>query len=213
MVLSKVLSGSIGCLTSGIDDEHNEKRKHLCLWWIGYWEFDIRIWLIEVEERTMSVRVETIADLETFVGNQLGTTSWRELPFDQIVDFANATGDQQWIHVDAERIEKESPFGAPIAHGYLTLSLVAGLFFEVLDLSGMAMVINYGCNKVRFPNPLKANQRFRLVLALASLRPVGDWCEAIMHATIEIEGEKKPACFAEVVYRLLPRSEAGDTST
>lgn len=159
----------------------------------------------------MSVRVQTIGDLEVFIGQQLGVSDWRSLPFEQIVSFANATGDRQWIHVDAERIERESPFGAPIAHGYLTLSLVAGLFFEVLDLSGFAMVINYGCNKVRFPNPLKSDQRFRLVLGLVGLRPVGDWWEAIMHATIEIEGEPKPACFAEVVYRLLPRTDSEET--
>lgn len=153
----------------------------------------------------MALTVSSIADLQPLVGTVLGTSSWKTLPFSQIVAFAEATGDRQWIHVDAERIAKESPFGAPIAHGYLTLSLVAGEFFEVLQLEGFRMVINYGCNKVRFPNPLKAEARFRLSLALTELKQVGDWWEMLMAATIEIEGQAKPACVAEVVYRLLPR--------
>ena len=121
------------------------------------------------------------------------------------VAFADATGDHQWIHVDRERIAAESPFGAPIAHGYLTLSLVAGLFFEVVEIGGMKMVINYGTNKVRFPHPLKEGARYRLALALGDVAEKGGgWIEAIFVASIEIEGADKPACVAEVVYRFLP---------
>lgn len=152
----------------------------------------------------MPTRIASVDDLQAHVGASLGQSSWKELPFQQIVAFADATGDHQWIHVDAERIAKESPFGAPVAHGYLTLSLVAGLFFEVLELDGFKMVINYGCNKVRFPTPVKAGSRYRLSLSLQSLTKVGDWWEAVMGATIEIEGASKPGLFAEVVYRFLP---------
>jgi len=153
----------------------------------------------------MPTIIASVEDIQTHTGQALGHSDWAELPFSQIQAFADATGDQQWIHVDEERIAAESPFGAPIAHGYLTLSLVAGHFFEVVRLEGFPMIINYGCNKVRFPNPLKAGNRYRLSLAMTSSRQVGDskWWELSMAAAIEIEGEKKPACAAEVVYRVL----------
>jgi acyl dehydratase len=153
----------------------------------------------------MPVSLSSVADLQAYVGKPFGVSAWAELPFEQIVAFANATGDHQWIHVDKERCAKESPFKTPIAHGYLSMSLVAGKFFEILDLSGFKMIINYGCNKVRFPNPMKAGARYRLSLGLTALNEVGQgWVEGVMSATIELEGEKKPACVAEVVYRFLP---------
>ncbi|MEN0063142.1 MAG: MaoC family dehydratase [Myxococcota bacterium] len=151
----------------------------------------------------MPTRFSSVADIEAHVGKVLGSSEYREMPFSQIVAFAEATGDHQWIHVDREKAEN-GPFGAPIAHGYLTLSLVAGLFSEVLELDGFKMIINYGCNKVRFPNPMKENARYRLTLELQSFRPVKDWIEMIMGAAIEVEGEDKPAVFAEVVFRVLP---------
>jgi acyl dehydratase len=126
------------------------------------------------------------------------------MTYERILAFAGATGDHQWIHVDRERIAKESPYGAPIAHGYLTLSLVAGGFFDVLELAGFAMIINYGANKVRFPSPLKEGDRYRLSLSLGDVTEQKGWYEAIFVATIEIEGGKKPACVAECVYRFQP---------
>ncbi len=152
----------------------------------------------------MKTRLASVEDLQANVGELLGVSEWKEMPFSRIQAFADVTGDQQWIHVDRERIAAESPFGVPIAHGYFTLSLVAGLFFEVLELEGFKLVINYGCNKVRFPNPLKEDARYRLSLTLQSTRQIKEWWEIVFAATIEIEGERKPACFAEVVYRLLP---------
>ena len=103
----------------------------------------------------MPVRIEGAAGLAAYANQPIGSTDWEPMTFERIQAFADATGDHQWIHVDRERIAKESPFGAPIAHGYLTLSLVAGRFFELLELDGFAMVINYGTGKVRFPNPLR----------------------------------------------------------
>lgn len=137
-------------------------------------------------------------------GADLGATAWRPLPFETIVAFADATGDHQWIHVDRARALAESPFGAPIAHGYLTLSLIAGQFFELVELQGFKLVINYGCNKVRFPNPMKADARWRLAMKLGEVKPAGEWIECVFLASIEIEGATKPACVAECVYRLLP---------
>lgn len=157
----------------------------------------------------MSVTITSAADLHALSGKALGASDWRTMSFERIQNFAEATEDHQWIHVDRERIDAESPFGAPIAHGYLTLSLVAGLFFEVITLDGMAMVINYGTNKVRFPNPLKEGDRFRLAIAMGEVTDKkGGWVEAIFDATIEIDGADKPACAARCVYRFLPADAA-----
>jgi acyl dehydratase len=145
------------------------------------------------------------AGLRALAGSSLGATEWAVLPFEQIRLFADATGDHQWIHVDRERAERESPFGAPIAHGFLSLSLVAGKFFEAVTLEGFQMIINYGTNKVRFPSPLKVDSRYRLALTIQDVKEVGGgWLEAVFVATIEIEGSAKPACVAECVWRLLP---------
>ena len=144
------------------------------------------------------------AELKQHSGKDLGSTGWQTMTMDTIRKFADATGDHQWIHVDEERARKESPFGGPIAHGYLTLSFVAGLFFELVETRGFKLTVNYGANKVRFPNPLKAGARYRLSLKLGQVSEVKEWMEAIIHAAVEIEGEAKPACAAEVVYRFLP---------
>ena len=149
--------------------------------------------------------VSGAAGLNDLMNVDLGATEWTTLSFETIEAFADATGDHQWIHVDRERIAKESPFGAPIAHGYYTLSLVAGRFFELLELAEMAMVINYGTNKVRFPSPLKEGDRSRLSIRTQSVTEKGKgWIEVIFLAAIEVEGSEKPACSAEVVYRFLP---------
>ena len=153
----------------------------------------------------MPVRIEGAAGLAAYANQPIGSTDWEPMTFERIQAFADATGDHQWIHVDRERIAKESPFGAPIAHGYLTLSLVAGRFFELLELDGFAMVINYGTGKVRFPNPLKEGDQFRLTIQLGEVTEKrGGWYEAIFHAAVEVEGAAKPACAADCIYRFLP---------
>ena len=153
----------------------------------------------------MPVPIHGADGLRTHANRSLGASAWREMTFERIVAFADATGDHQWIHVDRERIAKESPFGAPIAHGYLTLALVAGRFFDLIDLQGMDMVINYGTNKVRFPNPLKEGDRFRLSIDLGEVTEKRKgWVEAIFLGSIEIDGAPKPACVAECVFRFLP---------
>jgi acyl dehydratase len=145
--------------------------------------------------------IDGIAGLEALAGKELGKSEWRTMKFEDIVRFAEATGDHQWIHVDRERARRESPFGAPIAHGYFTVSLIAGLFFEIIEPRGFAMVINYGLNKVRFPAPLKEGQRYRLAVKLNDAKQSSNAVEALLVATMEIEGESKPACVAELVYR------------
>ena len=145
--------------------------------------------------------IDGVAGLKSMVGKPLGTSSWRTMTYEDILKFADATGDHQWIHVDRERIRKESPFGAPVAHGYFTLSLIAGLFFDLVEVKNFAMVINYGLNKVRFPAPLKDGQRYRLSVKLADAKEAGNAVEGILAATIDVEGEEKPACAAELVFR------------
>jgi acyl dehydratase len=147
--------------------------------------------------------VEGLAGLKALVGQELGKSDWRTMRFEDIVRFADATGDHQWIHVDRERIQRESPFGAPVAHGYFTLSLIGGLFFETVELKDFGLVINYGLNKVRFPAPLKENARYRLSVKVGEMKELPQGAEGVLLATIEIEGEAKPACAAEVVYRFV----------
>jgi acyl dehydratase len=145
--------------------------------------------------------IDGLDGLRSLVGKDLGTSDWRTMTFEAIQKFADATGDHQWIHVDRERARRESPFRAPVAHGYFTVSLIAGLFFELVEVKGFRLVVNYGLNKVRFPSPLKEGQRYRLAVRLQDMKSEGNSVEGLLAATIEVEGEKKPACVAEVVFR------------
>jgi acyl dehydratase len=147
--------------------------------------------------------IEGLDGLKALLGQRLGASEWKQLTYEDIVRFAEATGDFQWIHLDRERCQRESPFGVPIAHGYFSVSRIAGLFFEVVDIRGFALVLNYGLNKVRFPAPLKLGARYRLSLELAELKELPKGAEALLRANLEIEGESKPACAAEVLYRYM----------
>jgi len=145
--------------------------------------------------------IEGVQGLKSLIGKDLGTSEWRTMTFEDIQRFADATGDHQWIHVDRERAKRESPFRAPVAHGYFTLSLIAGLFFELVETKGFKLVVNYGLNKVRFPAPLKEGQRYRLAIRLQDASEVANTVEGLIAANVEVEGEKKPACAAEIVFR------------
>jgi acyl dehydratase len=145
--------------------------------------------------------IDGVAGLKALVGKDLGVGAWRTMSYEDIKRFADATGDHQWIHLDKERIARESPFKKPVAHGYFTLSLIAGLFFELVEVKGFGMVVNYGLNKVRFPAPLKDGQKYRLNVKLLDIKEVGNAVEGVLGAAIEVEGESKPACVAEVVFR------------
>lgn len=140
----------------------------------------------------MSITVNGLDELRKLAGGELGTSEWIEVTQERIDTFAAATGDHQWIHVDPERA-KRGPFGATIAHGYLTLSLFIPLFTELLDVRGVTTKVNYGLDKVRFPAPVKAGSRIRLTAALAEVRDVPGGAQIAVDGTIEIEGEVKPA--------------------
>ena len=147
------------------------------------------------------VSVEGIDGVRSLVGEELGPSDWTEITQQMVDTFAEATGDHQWIHVDVERAKKESPFGGPIAHGYLTLSLIPSLLPEIVEISGFRMGVNYGTEKVRFPSPVPVGSRVRAGATLASATPFEGGIAMNMDVTVEIEGGTKPAMVATVVYR------------
>ena len=148
----------------------------------------------------MSVTVNGLDELKKLAGSDLGTSDWIEVTQERIDTFADATGDHQWIHVDPEKAA-QGPFGAPIAHGYLTLSLFIPLFTELLDVQGVTTKVNYGLNKVRFPSPVKVGSRIRLVGKLASVEDVPGGVQITVDGTIEIEGGTKPAAVLQSLSR------------
>lgn len=147
--------------------------------------------------------LDTLADLTGLAGRQLGTSSWLRVDQDRIDLFADATDDHQWIHTDPERARAESPFGGPIAHGYLTLALVIPMWSEVLTVHSVVTSVNYGLNRVRFVNPVPAGGRVRLRATLQRVDELPDGgVQVTVDATVELEGSDRPACAAEVVFRL-----------
>ncbi|MFE7900347.1 MaoC family dehydratase [Streptomyces sp. NPDC057424] len=148
----------------------------------------------------MSITVNGLDELKKLAGSDLGTSEWIEVTQERINTFADATGDHQWIHVDPERA-KAGPFGAPIAHGYLTLSLFIPLFTELLDVQGVTTKVNYGLNKVRFPSPVKVGSRIRLVAKLAEVEEVPGGVQITVEGAIEIEGGSKPAAVLQSLSR------------
>jgi acyl dehydratase len=142
-----------------------------------------------------------VEGVQGLVGQQLGSSDWVEITQEQVNQFADATGDQQWIHVDPERAKRESPFGGPIAHGYLTLSLIPSLLPQVVEFTGFRMGVNYGTEKVRFPSPVLVGSRVRAAATLESATPFEGGIQMNLGVTVEIEGGSKPAMVATVVYR------------
>ena len=136
------------------------------------------------------------------VGRDLGTSSWLEITQERVNQFAEATGDHQWIHVDPVRAAA-GPFGGPIAHGYLTLSLSNALLPEIVEVRGVSLGVNYGANKVRFPAPVPVGSRIRAQVTLAAVEDVPGGVQTTMVITIEIEGGTKPACVIESISRYL----------
>ncbi len=143
----------------------------------------------------------TLGELPSLVGKELGTSDWYEIDQDKVNLFADATGDHQWIHVDVERAKKESPFGGPIAHGYLTLSSLVPMLAQVLTVSDVVMGVNYGLNKVRFPSPVPVGSKVRAAATLQSVEEVAGGLQCTLSVAVEREGGDKPVCIAEPVFR------------
>ena len=143
---------------------------------------------------------DTPKDLLSAVGTQLGPTDWITITQEQINAFADATLDNQWIHIDTERA-KSGPFGAPIAHGYLTLSLVSLFLPQIVEVRGISMGVNYGTEKVRFPAPVTVGSRIRGSGELVSVEDVKGGVQTVVRVTVEIEGKDKPACVVDTISR------------
>ena len=148
----------------------------------------------------MATTVNGIDELKALQGQHLGHSDYVEITQEQVNQFAEATGDHQWIHTDPERA-KAGPFGGPIAHGYLTLSLAPALLPQILQVGGISMGVNYGCGKVRFPSPVPVGAKVRAGAELVSVEDVAGGAQVTMSVTFECEGAPKPSCVAEVIYR------------
>jgi acyl dehydratase len=145
-----------------------------------------------------------IEGLKALIGQEIGPGEWREVTQADIDSFADLSGDHQWIHVDTERAERESPFGTTIAHGNLTLSMIDGFRLELIASSGFALGVNYGWNKVRFPAPVPAGSRVRARAEVVSVDEVGgNWWQVVTRFTVEVEGSDKPCCVGDSVGRAL----------
>jgi acyl dehydratase len=160
----------------------------------------------------MATTRDPLARLREAIGVQRGPSSWRTVTQEDIDAFADITGDHQWIHVDVERAKRESPFGTTIAHGNLTLSMIDGMREEIstrdqVDAGQIALGVNMGWNRVRFPAPVRSGSRLRATAELVSVEEKGNgWWEIVDRFTVEAEGGEKPACVAESVGRLLLKS-------
>ncbi|WHX16086.1 MaoC family dehydratase [Streptomyces malaysiensis subsp. malaysiensis] len=148
----------------------------------------------------MSITVNGLDELKKLAGGDLGTSEWIEVTQDRVDTFADATDDHQWIHTDPERAA-QGTFGAPIAHGYLTLSLFIPLFSQLLEVRGVTTKVNYGLDKVRFPAPVKAGSRIRLVARLTAVEDVPGGVQITVDGTIEVDGGTKPAAVVRSLSR------------
>ena len=145
--------------------------------------------------------IQHLEDLRGLVGHEVAVSDWIDVSQQRIERFAEATGDRQWIHVDAERAARESPFGGPVAHGFLTLSLVAPLMASALEVKNVRMAVNYGLNRVRFPAPVRSGRRVRASFTLQEFQPIEGGAQLTWQASVAEEAADKPCCVAELVAR------------
>jgi len=146
--------------------------------------------------------VDKVISLKDFVGREIAVTDWLTITQDRIDRFAEATGDRQWIHVDRERAQRESPYGATVAHGFLALSLLSHFVKQAIQIKGgVRMAINYGLNRVRFPAAVRADSKIRARVVLLSVKELPDALEAAFSMSVEGEGLEKPCCVAEWIVR------------
>ena len=149
----------------------------------------------------MTRHIESLEALKTLVGEHLGYSEYMTIDQDRVQLFADATGDQQWIHTDPEGAKAQSPFGGPIAHGYLTLSLGPVLLPQIFSVGGVAMGVNYGANKVRFMAPVPVGAKLRAGVKVLAVDDIAGGAQVTIETTFETEGSSKPSCVAEVIFR------------
>lgn len=146
----------------------------------------------------------SLAEMRAVVGHEVALSDWVQVAQERVNMFADATDDHQWIHIDRERCERESPFGQPIAHGFLTLSLVSSLFEKSIRMLDASMVVNYGLNKVRFPAPVPVGSRIRARVTLLKIEEIKGGAQLEWQVEVECEGAAKPVCVAELLLRRYP---------
>jgi acyl dehydratase len=152
---------------------------------------------------TTPISVDGVEGVKGLVGKEVGPTDWVEITQDMVNLFAEATGDHQWIHVDVERAQKESPFGGPIAHGFLTLSLIPRFLPLLMQFTGFSMGVNYGLDKVRFPAPVPVGSKLRAKAVVDEVSDISGGVQILTTVTFEVEGSAKPVCVAASVVRQL----------
>jgi acyl dehydratase len=145
--------------------------------------------------------IASLDELRTLLGAEVAVSEWIDITQRRVDMFADATDDHQWIHQDSERCRRDSPFGGPVAHGFLTLSLVSGMFDTALRMVDVRMALNYGLNKVRFPAPVPVGSRLRARMLLKAIEDIDGGAQLVWEVTIEREGGAKPVCVAEVLVR------------
>lgn len=143
--------------------------------------------------------IHSLTDLKALIGQEVAVSDWIEISQERVNTFAAATGDHQWLHVDVERANRESPFKGPIAHGFLTLSLLPMLMTNAIHMSDVNMGVNYGLNKVRFPAPVLVGSKLRAHFKLLEVEDISGGAQMIWEVKIEREGSDKPVCVAESI--------------
>jgi acyl dehydratase len=147
--------------------------------------------------------IQGVGGLKERAGSSLGVSRWVTVDQEMVTTFADLTGDRQWIHVDPERA-RQGPFGATVAHGFLTLGMSTGLLWDIFTVDDVGMILNYGLNRVRFPAPLPVGSRIRMHVSLPEVGEVANGIQAVYHLEYEIEGKEKPCCVADLVFRYYP---------
>jgi len=146
---------------------------------------------------------ENIADFKSIEGKSLPDGEWYTITQQMITDFSNATGDKQWIHVDEARATKESPFKSTVAHGFMSVSMISKMLEDAFEIKSIKMGLNYGLNKVRFPNPVPVNSELRMLSSVKNIEDLGNnGIKITVSCIIEIKGQEKPACAAEFLAAL-----------
>jgi acyl dehydratase len=153
----------------------------------------------EIKNNAYKSSFNSVDELESSLGKEIGLTNWYEMDQDRINIFADATEDHQWIHLDKEKCEKESPYKTTIAHGFLMLSMSSKIMFETFELNNVGMVINYGLDKVRFTNATLSGSKYRGRVSLMEFDSTPKGAKYKLKVVIELEGEEKPACVAELL--------------
>ncbi|HEY3260908.1 MAG TPA: MaoC family dehydratase [Pseudonocardiaceae bacterium] len=154
----------------------------------------------ETAQRSEPIVIHGVEGLRERAGQKIGTSDWVPVTQDDIDTFAKLTGDEQWIHVDPERAST-GPFGTTVQHGFLTLGKSTGLLWSIFTVDGFSMILNYGLNRVRFPAPLRVGSRMRMHVDLADMKDTDRGVEVVYRLLFEVEGEEKPCCVADLVFR------------